>query len=306
MSPVRGILLKIMAIALFSVMAALAKAAMEVVPTGQAVFFRALFAFPIILGWLIVQGDLLEKLRTQQPLLHVWRGLFGSLAMGLNFLALSLLPLPEVTVIGFIAPIITLILAVFLLGETVRLFRWSMVALGLVGVLIVIWPRLTWGADTASTIALVGVASVLASASLRAFVQIHIRKMVKTEHPSAIVFYFTLIVTIASLATMPFGWVWPDPFVLAMLIASGLIGGAAQLLHTSALRYSDASVLAPYDYVAILFAMVIGYVWFSEIPTVPMLVGAVLVILSGVLIVLRERRLGLAERQDKTSVTPQG
>lgn len=306
MSSVRGIFLKILALALFTIMAAMAKAAMDTVPTGQAVFFRAFCSFPVILGWLLWQGDLVAKLRTRNPGLHVLRGVVGGTAMGLNFAALSLLPLPEVTVIGFVSPFFTLVLAVLMLGETVRAFRWSMVALGLVGVSIVIWPRLTLDAETASIAAMIGVFCVLCAALLRSLVQIHIRKMVKTEHPSAIVFYFTATVSIFALLTAPFGWVWPSANVLFLLIGSGLVGGVAQLMVTQSLKLSDASVLAPFEYASILFAMTVGYLWFADIPTGPMLMGASLVVVSGMLIIWRERQIGIKARQDRVSVTPQG
>lgn len=306
MSSVRGIFFKIIALALFTIMASLVKAAMDTVPPGQAVFFRAFFSLPIIFLWLAYRHELSTGLRTKKPMLHVWRGLIGGISMGATFFALGHLPLPEVTIIGFVSPIVTLLLAVLLLGEVVRVFRWSMVALGLAGVMIVIWPRLSFGQGDMSDLALVAVAAVLISACMRALVQIHIRRMVKTEQTSAIVFYFALTVSGASLLTAPFGWIIPDWNVVLLLVASGLVGGIAQLFITTAFRYSDASVLAPFDYVSILFSMIAGYFWFSEVPTGPMIVGASLVVLSGVLIIWRERRIGIKARQDKVSVTPQG
>ena len=296
MSPIGGILLKILALLLFTIMASMVKAAVEVVPAGQVVFFRAFCSLPIIVGWLALRGELGSGFRTKHPFLHLWRGVIGGMAMGTNFVALGLLPLPEVTVVGFVAPILTLILAVVILGETVRLFRWSMVALGLVGVMIVVWPRLSIGGETADRLALLGVTMALAAASLRSIVQIHIRKMVKTESPSAIVFFFAVTVSLGALLTLPFGWVMPEPQILVMMVAAGLIGGAAQLLITTAFRYADTSVLAPFDYVSILFSMVAGYYFFDEIPTAAMYAGASLVILSGVLIIWRERKLGLKSR----------
>ena len=292
MSPVRGILLKICALALFTIMASLVKASVAHVPAGQAVFFRAVCSLPIILIWLIARGELATGLRTRHPMTHIKRGLIGGSAMGLSFVALGYLPLPEVTVVGFIAPIITLILAVLMLGETVRVFRWSMVALGLVGVLIVVWPRLTFGESEADKLAAIGVACALLAASLRALVQIHVRKMVKTESTSAIVFYFAMTVSIGGLLTLPFGWVVPELTILLYMVGSGLVGGVAQLLITTAFRYAPASVMAPFDYVSILFSMIAGYFLFAEIPTSTMLLGAALVILSGVLIIWREHRIG--------------
>lgn len=293
MSPVRGILLKICALALFTIMASLIKASVAQVPAGQAVFFRAFFALPVIVTWMAIRGELVTGLRTRHPMMHVKRGLLGGSAMGLTFVALGKLPLPEVTVLGFISPIIALILSVIFLKETVRLFRWSMVALGLVGVLIVVWPRLSFTGLETDRIAAIGAVAALVAASLRAIVQVHVRQMIRTETTSAIVFYFAVTVSTMSLITLPFGWVMPDTNILIYLISAGLIGTVAQIFITTSVRYADISVLAPFDYVSILFSMAAGYVFFAEVPTPTMVSGAALVILSGVLIIWREHRLGV-------------
>ena len=304
MSPARGILLKISALALFTIMASLVKAAVAEVPAGQAVFFRAFFSLPVILIWLALRKELATGLRTRQPMLHIWRGLIGGSAMGLTFVALGYLALPEATLVGFVTPILVLILAVLMLGETVRIFRWSMVVMGLAGVLIVIWPRISLGGGEADRLAMIGVGAALLAASLRALVQIHVRRMIRTEATSAIVFYFAITVSVGGLLTAPFGWVMPEPKILIYMVGSGFVGGVAQLLVTSAFRHADASVLAPFDYASILFSMVAGYVFFAEIPTMTMLAGAALVILSGVLIIWREQRIG-ARRDGQEPVSTQ-
>jgi uncharacterized membrane protein len=111
-------------------MASLIKATSDHVPPGQAVFFRAFFALPVIVAWLALRHELHTGLKTTQPMSHVWRGLVGTTAMGLSFTGLGLLPLPEVTAIGYAAPILVVIFAAMFLGEKVRAFRLSMVALG--------------------------------------------------------------------------------------------------------------------------------------------------------------------------------
>lgn len=303
MNVARGLTLKLAAIFLFVIMASLIKAASEHVPPGQAVFFRSFFALPIILGWLALRHDLRTGLKTENLLGHFWRGLVGVTAMGCGFAALGILPLPEVTAIGFAAPLMTVIFAVVLLGEKVRLFRISAVFLGLIGVSVIMWPLLTFDAGDA---AMFGVVLVLLSAAFRALAQIHIRKLVKTEETSAIVFYFSITATLFSLATLPFGWVVPTAGEAAMLIAAGLIGGVAQILLTSAYRWAEASMLAPFDYASILFATAIGYFVFNEVPTGPMLIGSSIVIAAGVLIIWRERQLGLKRGKARPGLTPQG
>ncbi|MCA0962426.1 DMT family transporter [Salipiger bermudensis] len=303
MTPLRGIALKITSVILFVIMSSLIKAA-DSVPTGEAVFFRSFFALPVIIIWLLWRGDMATGLRAKKPSLHVLRGMIGVSAMGFNFAALTLLPLPEVTALGYAAPLLTVIFGAILLGEQVRLFRLSAVAVGIFGVGLVMWPLLTVG-EMNDTV-LLGIAFVMASAVLRALVQIHIRRMVQTEQTSAIVFYFTMTSTVLSLLTIPFGWVMPSGPETLMLIAAGLIGGVAQILITSAYRGAEAGLLAPFDYASILFAILIGYIVFAEVPTTLMLLGSAVVISSGVAIILRERYLGLQRNRARPNMTPQG
>ncbi|MEP6019369.1 MAG: DMT family transporter [Paracoccaceae bacterium] len=301
-----AIALKLVAVFLFMVMAAMIKIATESVPPGEAVFFRSLFAMPIILIWVLQRGELHKALIPKNFTGHVWRGLFGTSAMGLTFAGLGLLPLPEVTAIGYATPMFTVVLAALLLGERIRLFRISAVLLGLVGVMIVMYPRLTFGEDELSRAATLGALMVLIASMLRAVVQIHIRTLVKTEDTAAIVFYFSLTASVLSLATIPFGWVWPSTYVLALLIGAGLIGGVAQILVTSSYRFGGASMLAPFDYSSMIFAALIGYVLFAELPTREIILGSVLVIAGGFLIMWRERQLGLERGKARSLMDPKG
>lgn len=288
------------------VMAALVKAGTSEVPPGQAVFFRSFFALPVIVVWIWQQGQLNSALIPNNLMGHVWRGLFGTTAMVLTFAGLSILPLPEVTAIGYATPIVTVILAALMLGERIRLFRISAVALGLVGVFIVIWPRLSLDGDALDGAATLGALMVLTAAILRALVQIHVRTLVKTEHTAAIVFYFSLTASCLSLLTVPFGWVWPTMQSAVFLISAGLIGAVAQIMVTASFRFAGASVLAPFDYTSMIFAALIGYVVFSEVPTASIWIGATLVIAGGILILWRERQLGLERGKARALVDPKG
>jgi drug/metabolite transporter (DMT)-like permease len=133
-----------------------------------------------------------------------------------------------------------------------------------------------------------------------------VRKLVQTEKTPAIVFYFSLTATVLSLATLPFGWVWPSPTELALLIGAGLLGGVGQILLTSSYREADASLVAPFDYASMLFALAIGWFVFAEMPSRTVLAGAALIILAGILIILRERKLGKNRAQQRKVTTPQG
>ena len=307
MHPLKGIALKLCAVVLFIAMSSLIKAASDHVPPGQAVFFRSLFAIPVILAWLAMRGDLGTGLRAISPMGHVWRGVVGTTAMGLMFAGLGLLPLPEVTALSYTAPLLVVIFAAMFLNETVGMFRLGAVALGLAGVLIVLAPRLTTLTGPAVQAAeALGAVVVLMGATCAALAQIYIRKLVQTEQTSAIVFYFSLTSTILALLTLPFGWVIPSGAEALMLILAGLLGGTAQIFLTSSYRFADASVIAPFDYASMLLAIVIGYVVFDEVPTVQMLTGAALIIAAGIAIILRERQLGLRRGGARAVKTPLG
>ena len=306
MRPLRGIALKLGSVLVFIVMVSMIKATADHVPAGQSVFFRSAFAIPVIVAWLILRRELSTGLRAKSPMGHIWRGFAGTCAMGLGFAGLGYLPLPEVTAIGYAAPLLTVIFAAMFLGEDVRLFRLSCVALGLAGVLIVLSPRLTLLEGGASHAEAFGALLVLGGAVFAALAQVFVRKLVDTERTPAIVFYFSLTATVLSLATLPFGWVWPDPMEWVLLIGSGLLGGVGQILLTSSYREADASLVAPFDYASMLFALAIGWFIFSEMPSRTVLAGASLIILAGILIILRERRLGKDRAQQRKVTTPQG
>ena len=307
MQPLRGIGLKVASVLIFIVMSSMIKATADTIPPGEAVFFRSLLAMPVILVWLASRRELATGLRARNPLGHVWRGLMGTCAMGCGFAGLGYLPLPEVTAIGYAAPLLVVIFAAMFLGEQVRAFRISAVVLGLVGVLIVLSPRLSVATggmlDHAEAF---GAMVVLAGAVFSALAQTFVRKLVETEQISAIVFYFSLTGTLLALCTLPFGWVVPDARDLALLVSAGILGGCAQILLTSSYRYADASVIAPFEYASMLFALLIGYFVFAEVPTWTMLGGAALVVGAGIMIILRERHLGVQRAQQRKAMTPQG
>lgn len=307
MQPVRAILLTLTAVTLFTGMAALVKASAAHVPPGEAVFFRSFFALPVIVGWLVMQGELPAGLRTRDPLGHLWRGLIGCTAMGLMFAGLGLLPLPEVTAIGFASPLLVVAFAALLLGEKVRLFRIGAVFLGLVGVLIVLSPRLSaFGAGGLEERAALGALVVLGGAACKALAQIQIRRLVQKERTATIVFWFSATATLLSLLTAPFGWVVPAPREAVMLVTAGVIGGFAQIALTSAYRYAEAALVAPFDYASMLLSLLVGYFVFAEVPTPRMLFGAGLIMAAGGLIIWRERQLGLKRGKARPGITPQG
>jgi len=307
MNATKGILCKIFALLLFAIMDSLIKSTAGHIPPWQAVFFRSFFALPVIVIWLAQRGDLRTGLKVTNPMGHVWRGVIGTTAMALGFAALGLLPLPEVVAIGFTSPLLIVIFAAIFLGEQIRIFRLSAVAIGLIGVGIILYPRLTlFDGDGPQSLALLGAVLMLGSAVFRALAQIHIRKLVQTDQTSAIVFYFSLTSTLLSLLTLPLGWVMPTGTEFFILVGAGILGGIAQIFLTTGYRFAQASLLAPFDYVSMLYAVLIGFFIFSEVPTMHTTVGSSIIILAGIAIIWRERQLGVKRGKARPMVTPQG
>jgi drug/metabolite transporter (DMT)-like permease len=227
--------------------------------------------------------------------------------MALGFTALGLLPLPEVTAIGYGTPVLVTIFAAMFLGERIRTYRLAAVALGLIGVLIVLYPRLSGlSVESASKLETVGAMAVLLSTVFSALAACFVRKLVQTESTTAIVFYFSLTCSVLALMTLPFGWVIPAPEQLALLVGAGLLGGVGQILLTTSYRHADTAVIAPFEYTSMLLALGVGWFIFDEAPTVPMLIGAGIVVVSGLIIIFRERQLGLERGQARKVMTPQG
>ena len=306
-NPLRGIALKVASVVVFMGMVTCIKITAIHVPPGEVVFFRSFFAIPVIVGWLWYTHHLHDWLKTDNLAGHIWRGIVGCAAMAFSFTALGLLPLPEVTAIGYAAPLMVTILAAMFLGETVRVYRLGAVLMGLAGVLIVLSPRLSVvSVADASKLETVGAMCALIAAVFAALAQVFVRKLVQIEKTMAIVFYFSVTCTVLSLVTIPFGWVMPTPTEAALLIGAGLLGGLGQILLTESYRHAETAVIAPFEYTSMLLALAIGYFAFAEIPTTPMLVGAALVVGAGLVIIFRERQLGLERGRARRAMTPQG
>lgn len=289
--PLLGIALKVAATLVFMFMAVIARGFGDAFPVGQVVFFRSLFAFVPILVVMLVSGMRIGDLATTAPWSHARRATSGVLAMFTYFSSLKYLPIADVTAISFASPLIVVVLAAFILGETVRLYRWSAVGAGFVGVLIMVSPHLGQGLSEAG--ASTGVILAFTNAFLVAFTMIFIRLMSGSEPALVIAFYFQLACTLVSACTLPFAWATPSSSELLLLVTLGILGGVGQLLMTNSYRFAEASTLANFDYAAMIWAILLGWLFFSELPASAVYVGAVIVIASGLFIVWRERQLGL-------------
>jgi drug/metabolite transporter (DMT)-like permease len=274
----------LVSVLLFACMDAVVKWLGATYPTMQIVFFRSLFAF-LPLSFFIFRGIGLSALSTRCPLQHAVRSLVGLMAMTSFFYAYSQMPLANAVAIGFAAPMFMTALSVPLLGEKVGPRRWIAVLVGFAGVLVIVRP------DAGVFHAAAPVA--LAGTVFYALAMIFVRRLGRTETSTAIVFYFTLSATLVSGLFMPFVWVAPDAQGWILLILVGLIGGLAQMAMTNAVRLADISVVAPFDYTGLLWTALLGFLIWSEVPSLHVWLGAAIVVASGIFILYREARLGL-------------
>ncbi len=260
------------------------------VPVGEVVFFRAVFAMVPLLALSTVTIGPLAIIRTTRPFHHVARSAAGVSSMFLNFWALSMLPLADITAFSFVAPIFAVVLAALLLSEHVGPFRWGAVLVGFAGTLLMVQPHGGLGHLAHSGFSL-GAMLALSGAFLSSFVVVFIRQMSATERSEAIVFYFMLTSAIVGAATM----IWfraPLTFAnTSWLVLVGLLGGVGQICMTYCYRYAEPSLLAPFDYTAMVWAVALGYFIFREIPEPMVMAGAGVVSAAGIFIVWRERNL---------------
>jgi len=296
-----AILFKVLSTLCFAVMSAFARGLGETFPVGQVVFFRAAVAFVPVLIFYAWRGEIWTAMHTTRPFGHVARGLFGVAAMFCGFAALARVPIADVTAIGFSTPLIIVALAGLLLGERVRIYRWSAVIIGLVGVLVILAPHLTFGVNDISE---VGALLAVMNAILAAAAYIQIRRLTSSETTSAIVLYFFLISSIVGLATLPLGWVWPDPRHWVGLCLMGVAGGIGQLFMTESYRYAPASLTAPFDYASIIWVVIIGYFAFDEVPGISVWIGSAIVIAAGLFVIWRERQLSLQRQREREAQSP--
>lgn len=285
-APFAGILYKIGATLGFAAMAASIKAAGEGYPVGEVVFFRSAFALPPVLIWAWIAGNLGDAWRTKNPWLHASRSTIGIAAMAMSFIALADLPLADWTAISFAMPIFATILAASLLNEPVGPWRAGAVVAGFIGVLVIVGPKLSFEHGVPALIMLV-------STLCAGMVIVIIRRISATETGISIAFYFMLSCTVAGALTLPFAWKTPDTNGLLLLIASGVFGGLGQVCNTFAYARAQPSLLGPFDYLGLIWAVTLGVIIFDQWPDWTVWVGAVIVVTSGLVIAWRERHLGL-------------
>lgn len=276
-------------------------------PAGQIVFYRSFFAILPVLIYLAYQGQLRTATSTKRPMGHILRGIIGVTAMGLTFIALTRLPLPEAITINYAQPLFVVVFSALFLGEAVRAYRWTAVVVGMIGVVIVSWPKLALfsGGATIGDDEIIGVIAAFGAAAVSAAAMLQVRSLVQTEKSAVIVIWFSLTASVAGLLSLPFGWEPLSGRQLTFLITAGVCGGVAQIFMTEAYRHAEATTIAPFEYTSILLAILVGYFAFGDEATIHIVVGGLIVVSAGIFIVWRERQLGLERRKAREASTPQ-
>jgi drug/metabolite transporter (DMT)-like permease len=284
-NPAKGIAFKIISAALFAVMQALIRYLGARYPVGQVVFYRSVFAIiPVVL-------------------VYAWRGELAAVVR------VARLPLVESNAIAFSSPLFTVALAALILGERVRVYRWSAVIIGFVGVLVVLSPHLSGEeltAAVAGATSFIGVVYAICGSVTNAGTAIQTRRLAQSESTSSIVFYFSLSCALAGLATLPFGWITPTVGETVALISIGILGGTGHIVLTESYRYAPASLVAPFDYTAMIWALVLGYAMFGETPTMEIIGGSAIIAAAGLFVIWRERQLATMRRRNGLAPAPTG
>lgn len=273
-------------------MALLSAAVRELVnrayPLGEVLLLRYLFAS--LFFWLILFSTSgLTGLVTRRPLDHAIRSVSGVLSLGLLYFAITRIPIADATALAYAAPIFITLMSIFLLGETIGRRRWLAVLTGFVGVLLIARPEAD-GFD-------IGVVAAAASAFTGALVAIWLRKLSSSENPVAIGIYYNNLGSLVCLGwVLMSGWLTPRGDDLLLFLGFGIGCGLQQWLLTISFRYAEASLLAPFEYLAMVFAAIVGFVFWHEIPVPTTWLGAAVIAASGVFIFRRRQKLLQTDR----------
>lgn len=263
---------------LFALMTLCVKLASDTIGLGQIVLFRSAFAMIPLVIFLYVRREFPRGLATRRPMGHLLRSGFGAAAMFASFAAVARLPLADATLVQYATPLVTSILGGLILGETLTRSRVTGLVLGISGVLVLTLPELLGsGADTTR---LAGYGLGMLAAVLSSIAYIQVRRLGSTESPGAIAFYFVLVASLVSLPMAVQDWVTPTATEYGILIAAGLLGGVAHIAMTLAFRYAEVSLLAPFEYLTLLWAGAIDLLLFRT-PMGPTFFVALPLLLAG-------------------------
>ena len=273
-----GFLYMFLSVCAFSIMDLIVKWS-DTYPLGEVLFFRGFFG--VLFYFFIIPKQRIKNFYyTKRAGLHFLRCLFGLIALIAIFIALRNLPLATVVSISFAAPIFTTIFSIFFLSEKVGFYRWLAVIVGFFGIIIITEPGF-------SSLNIYYIYPIIFCLGL-SYVAIAIRQLSTTEPVWLISLNFSAAITIVSLFTIPFGWIMPNVQDLFLLSLIGVFGGVANLWLSQSYKFSEVSLVTPLKYLALVFAIIFGYFIWDEVPTIKTLSGALLVIISSIIIFRRE------------------
>tara|TARA_B100000945_G_scaffold44561_1_gene30539 strand:+ start:731 stop:1612 length:882 start_codon:yes stop_codon:yes gene_type:complete len=273
-----GFLYMFLSVCAFSIMDLIVKWS-HTYPLGEVLFFRGFFG--VLFYFFIIPKQRVKNFYyTKRAGLHFLRCVFGLIALIAIFIALRNLPLATVVSISFAAPIFTTIFSIFFLSEKVGFYRWLAVFVGFFGIIIITEPGF-------SSLNIYYIYPIIFCLGL-SYVAIAIRQLSTTEPVWLISLNFSAAITIVSLFTIPFGWIMPNVQDLFLLSLIGVFGGVANLWLSQSYKFSEVSLVTPLKYLALVFAIIFGYFIWDEVPTIKTLSGALLVIISSIIIFRRE------------------
>jgi len=297
-----GIALILISTLAFTLMSALIRSLGERIPLGEIVFSRSLFGLVPLIFMLQWRGELHEAFKLHKPIRHVTRAIAGIGSMFCNFAALSRIPLADATAINFVTPLFNVALAAIFLGEKVRRFRWAAVAVGFAGVLLMLLPHM--GKGEWNSVAAYGALLALSAAFLVSAAMTQVRQLAATETTASLVFSFTVLSTLSGLVAMFWGWVVPSGWDAMILVLTGVFGGIGQITVTESYRHAGAGTVAPFAYTSMIYSIILGYAFFGEVPELVVMAGAAIVVLAGLFVLYRERKLHIDRTREREAETP--
>jgi drug/metabolite transporter (DMT)-like permease len=283
---IRGVFSMLGAVFFFSMMDACLKELSSTYAPMQVTFFRGIAGLPVVVAMSLLRGHWRELIPVRWRL-HVLRGCLSVLTLYAFVYAVSELSLADAYSIFLAAPLIVTALSAPMLGERVGWPRWAAIAVGLTGALIMLRP-------SGASIVTLGAIAALAAATMYALGVILIRIASRTDTAAATVFWTLLVLTIIAGLLSLHGWIAVQPQHWKWILLIGITGACGQLLLTDAFRRCEASVVAPFEYSALLWGVMLDWVLWQVLPGQRMLFGSAIVIGSGLYIIWRERRLAVA------------
>jgi drug/metabolite transporter (DMT)-like permease len=281
--PGRGIVLMLAALLCFALLDATSKHLSQTFSVPLLVWARYTFHFLVMVVFL-APSRRSRLLATRRPVLQVVRALLLVAVTGFAMAAFRLMPLAETTALLFVTPLFVALLAGPLLGEKVGKLRWTAVAAGFAGMLLIARPG---GALIAE-----GIAFCLAAAACYALYQIQTRQLSPTEDTVTMLFYTALVGTVAMSLALPWIWggPWPDAREAVLIASLGLFGGTGHFLLIAAYRHATASTLAPLGYVQLIWATLLGWLLYDALPDAPSFVGMAIIAGAGIALAWHARR----------------